>query len=97
MAQYTFLDDKRVSHDGVGYQVGIGYNFAPNFAAEINRTPGSFGITGSGAREQINAWSVDVLYKLLPMTSIFRPYTMVGGGLINDTFGAHTKQQQHNG
>src|ERR1700761_4212350 len=34
MLQYTDLDTRRVSKDDFGYQVGVGYDFAKNFAAE---------------------------------------------------------------
>src|ERR1700678_2494652 len=36
MLQYTSLDDRRISKDDFGYQVGIGNNIAPNVALEFN-------------------------------------------------------------
>jgi outer membrane protein OmpA-like peptidoglycan-associated protein len=88
MAQYTFLDDKRVSKDHLGYQVGLGYDFAPHFAAELAKSIGSFHIRGSGASEKLNATSLDVLYKFLPVTSTFRPFLLVGAGGMTDYLGS---------
>ncbi len=86
MAQYTFLDSKRISKDELGYQVGLGYNLPKNFAAEINYTPASFPIKSGiyqGASEKLPAASLDVLYKFLP-TSIVRPYILAGSGWMGD-------------
>jgi outer membrane protein OmpA-like peptidoglycan-associated protein len=91
MAQYDLLDHKRVSKDDVGYQVGLGYNFAPNFAAEAALSNGSFRIRGSGASEKLSATSLDVLYKFLPVTSTFRPYVLLGAGGMTDNLGRQSK------
>jgi outer membrane protein OmpA-like peptidoglycan-associated protein len=88
MAQYTLLDDKRVSKDHLGYQVGLGYDFARNFAVELALSNGSFRIRGSGASEKLNATSLDVLYKFLPVTSTFRPFLLVGAGGMTDYIGS---------
>ena len=82
LAQYTFLDKDRLSKDHVGYDIAGGMNFAPNWAAEINGSIGSFKIPNSGASQQLDAYSLDVLYKFLP-ESIFRPYLVAGGGAIH--------------
>src|SRR6202042_757016 len=87
MADYTFLDKHRISDNAAGYQLGLGYNFAPNVAAEFNVSPNSFKIPGSGASEKLNALSIDVLYKFLPVTSLVRPYALLGGGRISDDIG----------
>src|ERR1700761_162569 len=89
MGDYTFLDNKRISKDAAGYQLGLGYNFAKDFAAELNISPNSFKIPGSGASEKLNAISLDVLYKFLPVTSIVRPYALLGGGRMGDDVGGH--------
>src|SRR5579872_4272041 len=89
MADYTFLDKNRLSKDGPGYQVGLGYDFARNFAAELDFSPNSFKISGSGASEKLTALSVDVLYKFLPVTSVVRPYALLGGGRMTDQVGGH--------
>jgi OOP family OmpA-OmpF porin len=83
MAQYTILDSKRISDDHTGYQVGLGQNFAPNWAAEINASIGSFKIPNSGASQQLDAYSLDLLYKFLP-DSTFRPYLVAGVGGMQD-------------
>src|SRR5277367_1833973 len=97
MAQYTLLNHKRVSNDEFGYQIGLGYNFAPNFAAEIAYSPGSFPIKSGpyqGASEKLDAASLDVLYKFLPMTSTFRPYLLGGTGLMSDDIGRESITHQ---
>jgi OOP family OmpA-OmpF porin len=83
LAQYTFLDKDRISSDHAGYDVAIGTNFAPNWAAEINGSIGSFKIPNSAASQQLDAYSLDFLYKFLP-DSIFRPYFVAGGGGMID-------------
>jgi OmpA-OmpF porin, OOP family len=87
MLQYSLLDDKRISKDDFGAQGGLGYNFAPNFALELNYGTGSYKVKGfagsSGPSEQLRAASLDVLYKFLP-DSIFRPFILAGGGELKD-------------
>jgi hypothetical protein len=78
MANYTLLDNRRISKDDFGYQVGLGYNFPRNWAAEINLAPNAYSITGFGAHEKITAISADVLYRLLPPSYLFRPYVLGG-------------------
>jgi OOP family OmpA-OmpF porin len=89
MADYTFLDKNRISNNGAGYQLGLGYNFARNFAAELDFSPNSFKISGTGASEKLTALAVDVMYKFLPVTSIIRPYALIGGGRMTDQVGGH--------
>jgi OmpA-OmpF porin, OOP family len=92
MLQYSLLDDKRISKDDFGAQGGLGYNFAPNFALELNYGTGSFkvkGFTGSsGPSEQLKAASLDVLYKFFP-NSIFRPFILAGAGELQDRIGSN--------
>jgi OmpA-OmpF porin, OOP family len=83
MAQYTFLDSGRPAKDNIGYAFAAGENFAPNWAAELNASIGSFKIPNSGASQQLSAYSYDVLYKFLP-DSLFRPYLVGGIGGIHD-------------
>jgi OOP family OmpA-OmpF porin len=87
LGQYTLLDDKRVSKDNVGFQIGLGYDFAPYLAGEIAVGAGSFRVKGSGASEKLATTSLDVLYKLAPVTSMFRPYVIVGAGGMSDNIG----------
>jgi len=90
MLQYSILDDKRDSKDDLGFQGGLGYNFAPNFALEFDYGTGSYKVKGfrgsSGPSEQIRALSLDVLYKFFPH-SLFRPYILAGGGELQDRIG----------
>ncbi|GAC1676123.1 MAG: hypothetical protein NVS9B2_26500 [Steroidobacteraceae bacterium] len=90
MAQYTLLDEKRVSKDKLGFQIGLGYDFAANFAAEAALSNGSFPIRGSGASEKLSATSIDVLYKFLPVTSTFRPFLLMGAGGMTDNLGRNS-------
>jgi OOP family OmpA-OmpF porin len=90
MAQYTLLDTKRISRDNVGYQIGIGKDFAPNWAAELDASIGSFKIPGSGASQKLYGYSVDALYKFFP-SSFFRPYLIGGFGVMEDSIGGHTE------
>lgn len=87
MAQYTFLDEHRISKDHLGDQIALGYNFAPNFALELEHSDGSFHIANSGASEKLAATSLDLLYKFMPVTSVFRPYVIAGSGGISDRVG----------
>jgi OOP family OmpA-OmpF porin len=75
MGQYTLLDHRRVSKDNFGFQVGLGYDIAPQLAGEIALSSGSFHVKGSGASEKLSA------------TSLFRPYVLVGGGGMTDNIG----------
>jgi OmpA-OmpF porin, OOP family len=92
MLQYSLLDDKRISKDDFGVQGGFGYNFAPNFALELNYGTGSYKVKdfagSSGPSEQLRAASMDVLYKFFP-NSIFRPFILAGGGELQDRIGAN--------
>jgi OOP family OmpA-OmpF porin len=92
MLQYSLLDDKRISKDDFGVQGGLGYNFAPNFALELNYGTGSYKVKdfagSSGPSEQLRAASMDVLYKFFP-NSIFRPFILAGGGELQDRIGAN--------
>jgi OOP family OmpA-OmpF porin len=90
--QYSLLNDKRISKDDFGVQGGLGYNFAPNFALELNYGTGSYKVKdfagSSGPSEQLRAASMDVLYKFFP-NSIFRPFILAGGGELQDRIGAN--------
>jgi OOP family OmpA-OmpF porin len=92
MLQYSLLDDKRISKDDFGVQGGVGYNFAPNFALELNYGTGSYKVRGfagdAGPSEQLRATSLDLLYKFFP-NSIFRPYILTGAGELQDRIGGN--------
>ena len=89
LANYTFLQRERISNNGANYQLGLGYNFARNFAGELDVSPNAFKIDGSGASEKLNAVSLDILYKFLPVSSVIRPYALLGGGRMTDEVGGH--------
>ena len=84
MAQWTMLHHERPAEDDAGFQVGIGKNFAPNWAAEFNVSSASFDAVGR-KRLKISQYSVDVLRKFdfLPDSHI-KPYLMLGLGGIDD-------------
>src|ERR1700733_8704268 len=87
LGTYTLLDNHRLSKDDFGYDLALGRNFSPNWAGEINFDNGTFKIRDSGASQKLMGYSVDVLYKFLP-DSMFRPYLLAGGGLLDDTIGS---------
>jgi OmpA-OmpF porin, OOP family len=91
MAQYGFLDKSRVSNDHAGYQIGLGHDFTSNFAMELADSNGSFRIrTNYGnPHEKLNAISLDAIFKFLPVTSVVRPYVLVGTGGITDDIASH--------
>jgi len=86
MAQYSLMDKDRASRDEFGFQIGVGKNFTPNWAGELNYSNGSFKIPHNGNSQKLTGYSADVLYKFLP-NSMFRPYLLAGGGLMDDTVG----------
>jgi OOP family OmpA-OmpF porin len=92
MAQYTFLDSGRHAQNTFGYAFAFGENFAPNWAAELSASIGSFKIANSGASQQLNAYSYDVMYKFLP-NSLFRPYLLAGIGGMRDRIAGGLEDQ----
>jgi len=91
LGTYTLLDGHRISKDDFGYSIELGHDFSPNWAAEINYDNGSFKIRDSGFSQKLTGYSVDGLYRFLP-DSIFRPYLLAGGGLLDDAVGTGEKQ-----
>jgi OmpA-OmpF porin, OOP family len=85
--QYVFPDAKRNASDGPAAAFAVGNDFATNMAIEAAISYGSFGIRDSGAHDKIMAGGIDVLYKFLPQTSIFRPFLLGGGGALRDKVG----------
>lgn len=88
MGQYDLLDKNRDARDDFGYQVGVGKNFSPNWAGEIDVNNGSFKVPHSGVSQKLMGYSLDVLYKFGP-DSMFRPYLLAGAGLIEDKIGGN--------
>ena len=68
----------------------MGKDFAHNWAGEINYDNGSFKIRNSGFSQKLSGYSVDGLYKFLP-DSMFRPFLLAGGGLLDDAIGTGEK------
>ena len=89
LGQYTFLDQRRVSNDHAGYQLGLGYDVAPHVALEADFSNGTFSIPGHGAREKLQTDQLDVLYKILPPQYVINPYVIAGSGLMRDNIGGH--------
>jgi outer membrane protein OmpA-like peptidoglycan-associated protein len=87
LAQYDFLDKSRIANDHAGFQVGLGYDFAPHLAAELAVSNGSFNIPSLGTHERLTAIGIDGLYKFLPVTAMWRPFVLVGTGSITDDIG----------
>ncbi len=83
MAQYHLLDNKRVSKDDLGYQVGLGKDFASNWAAELGYNQGGFKIKDSGASQRLSGYSLDFIRKFMPDSTV-RPYLLIGGGALED-------------
>jgi OOP family OmpA-OmpF porin len=94
MLQYAIVDHRRDSKDNFGFQAGVGYNFMPNFAVEVNDSNGSYKFKGydgnSGPSEKLNAITLDVMYKILPSSYRFRPYVVMGGGELDDKIGGNS-------
>lgn len=81
------LDKKRHANDHELGSFGIGYDLAPNFAAEANISYGGFGIKGADLSDKLTTGTLDLLYKFLP-TSPIRPFLLVGAGGVSDKVGA---------
>ena len=84
MLQYDKLDAHRQADQNYGYQLGLGYDFAPTWAAELDYsylgTPhrGQF-----GAGLHLREYSVDVIKKFFP-EYVVNPYLLAGGGGLDD-------------
>jgi outer membrane protein OmpA-like peptidoglycan-associated protein len=89
LAQYDFLDKSRIANNHAGFQVGLGYDFAPHMAAELAVSNGSFRIPSLGTHEHLTAVAIDGLYKFLPVTALVRPFVLVGTGGMTDSVGPH--------
>jgi OmpA-OmpF porin, OOP family len=86
MVQWTMLHHERPAEDDAGFQVGIGKNFAPNWAAEFNVSSGSFN-GANRSRLKLSQYSVDLLRKFsfLPDSQI-QPFLLAGLGGIDDKY-----------
>ena len=66
MGQYTLLDHRRVSKDNFGFQVGLGYDFAPQLAAEIALSSGRFASRDRARAKNSPPRPWIILFKVLP-------------------------------
>jgi OmpA-OmpF porin, OOP family len=93
LGQYSIMDPRRDSKDAFGYQLGLGANIAPNAALELDYGNISSKLKGYssnfGPSEKLRALSLDALFKVLPATSLVRPYLLAGGGGMTDDIGGH--------
>ncbi|MFO1468804.1 MAG: OmpA family protein [Steroidobacteraceae bacterium] len=86
MAQWTLLHSERPAEDDLGFQIGVGRNFAHGLAAELNYSEGKFDRNGvTGDRLKLQHYSLDLLKKFdyLPSSHI-QPYLLAGIGGIDD-------------
>jgi len=92
MAQWTLLHKDRNANDDLGFQVGVGKNFAPNWAAEVNFSSGNFDGPNQ-SRLKLTQYSIDLIRKFsfLPDSHI-QPFLLGGVGGIDDglTSGSNT-------
>src|ERR1700733_16334426 len=65
LGTYTLLDNHRLSKDDFGYDLGLGRNFSPNWAGEINFDSGTFKIRVSRADQKLMGYSLHALHKFL--------------------------------
>ena len=82
LVQYVHLSNNRDGENGVGYQFGIGYNFAPQWVGEVTYNSGSF-TSHSGPDIKLKNYSFEVARKFMP-ESLVRPYVLLGVGDITD-------------
>jgi len=84
MVQYSQVDKGRISGDGFGGQVGIGYNLPHGFSVEADASRGNFYLRGTDIDQRLSAYSIDVIKKFFP-DSVVHPYVLAGGGELDDT------------
>jgi len=82
MAQWWRLDPARDAKNGPAGQLGLGYNFDPNWAIELEGAGGTF-TAGNGNKLSLIRYSVDFLRKYLPDSTV-HPYVIFGGGGFQD-------------
>jgi OmpA-OmpF porin, OOP family len=94
MLQYHQLDDRRNANEGYGYQLGLGYDFAPGWAAEFDYNYLGTPHQGDrGAALHLNGYTVDFIRKFFTSSTV-NPYLLIGGGGLRDSvpgYGVTTK------
>lgn len=82
MVQYWDLDSARNAKNNVAGQLGLGWNFDPNWAVELEGAGGKFKATNGNSLSLIR-YSVDFLRKFMPESTV-HPYVIFGGGGFQD-------------
>jgi OOP family OmpA-OmpF porin len=82
MVQYWDLDSARNAKNNVAGQLGLGWNFQPNWAVELEGAAGKFKAT-NGQDLSLIRYSVDFLRKFMPESTV-HPYVIFGGGGFQD-------------
>ena len=85
MGQYNLLDHRRAARDDFGFDVAIGYDFAPHVAGEFNYSNSTHAIHHMES-DKLAAYTVDALIKFLP-GAVVDPYFIIGGGELDDNIG----------
>lgn len=84
MAQWTLLNQHRNAEDGAGFQVGLGWNVADNWAMEAAISQGSFEAS-NGGQLKLSQYSLDFIRKFNPLPeSQIKPYLLFGLGGMED-------------
>jgi OOP family OmpA-OmpF porin len=83
MAQYQKLDGHREADQNYGWQIGLGYDFAPTWAVELDFSDFGTSHRNGGAGLRLYEYNVDVIKKFFP-DWIVQPYLLAGAGGIDD-------------
>jgi len=83
MLQYNKLDAHRQADQNWGYQIGLGYDFAPGWAAEFDYSYLGTPHRAGGAGLHLREYSLDAIKKFFP-DFIAQPYLLAGGGGLDD-------------
>ncbi|MBS0400213.1 MAG: OmpA family protein [Proteobacteria bacterium] len=84
MAQWTLLNQHRTAEDGAGFQVGLGWNVAENWAMEAAISQASFEAS-NGGQLKLSQYSLDFIRKFSPLPeSHIKPYLLFGLGGMDD-------------
>ncbi|HWJ35430.1 MAG TPA: OmpA family protein [Steroidobacteraceae bacterium] len=83
MLQYDKLDAHREADQNYGWQLGLGYDFAPGWASELDYSQFSTPHRAGGAGLRLYEYNADIIKKFFP-DSIVQPYLLVGAGGLDD-------------
>jgi len=96
MAQWWHLDENRDAKSGPAGQLGLGYNFAPNWAAELEFAGGRFTSHETDEKLTLLRYSVDFIRKWMPDSTV-HPYVLFGGGGFHDRLSGYPTTDQFAG